>query len=118
MQQWRPDSTPASFAKTDDEPKFDDAVAEQIEDCEVLAPHGQTLRGIEQIIGSEVARVLRQFRPCNNSRQIKQELRSNEVRKNAGGDFRQRKRAFEYETDLEGEVHGLLFKQFLYASHF
>ena len=93
-------------------------MAEQIEGREVLAAHGQTLRGIEQIIGNEVAKVLRQFRPCNDSRQIKQELRSNEVRENAGGDFRQRKRAFEYETDLEGEVHVLIVKQFLYASHF
>src|SRR5665647_3685836 len=67
--------------KTDDEPKFDYAMAEQIEGGEVLAAHGQPLRGMKQIIGNEVARVLRQFRPCNDVRQIKQELRSNEVRK-------------------------------------
>lgn len=104
--------------KTDDEPKFDYAVAEQIEGGEVLAAHGQPLRGMKQIIGNEVARVLCQFHPCNDFRQVEQELRSNEVRKNAGGDFRQRKSAFEHKAYLEGEVHLLPVKQFLYASHF
>ena len=96
--------------KADDEPEFDNAVVEQIEGCEMLTAHGQTLRGIEQIIGNEVARVLRQFRSCNDSRQIKQELCSNDVRKNAGGDFRQRKRAFEHQADLKGEVDPVLVK--------
>lgn len=104
--------------KTDDEPKFDDAVAEQIEGGEVLAAHGQTLRGMEQITGNEVARVLRQFRPCDGLHQVEQELPGNEVSENASGDFCQRKRAFERKADLKGDVYVLLVKQFFYASHF
>lgn len=104
--------------KTDDEPEFDDAVAEQIEGGEVLAAHGQTLRGMEQIIGNEVARVLRQFRPCDGPHQVQQELSGSKVGENAGGDFRQRKRAFERQANLEGDVYVVFVKQFFYASHF
>lgn len=103
--------------KTDDEPEFDYAVAEQIEGGEVLAAYGQTLRGMEQIIGNEVARVLRQFRPRDGVHQVEQELPGNEVGENADGDFRQRKRAFERKADLKGDVHVLFVKQFFYASH-
>src|SRR5487761_2444743 len=104
--------------KTDDEPEFDYAVTEQIECGEVLAAHRQTLRGMEQIIGNEVARVLRQFRPCDGMHQVEQELPGNVVGENACGDFRQRKRAFQHQADLKGEVYVLLVKQLLNANHF
>lgn len=103
--------------KTDDEPELDCAVAEQIEGGEVLAAHGKALRGVEQIVGNEVARVLRQFHPCDDVHQIEQELPGNEVGENAGGDFRQRKRAFERKADLKNGVYVFLVKQFFYVSH-
>ncbi len=90
--------------KTDDEPEFDCAVVEQIEGDKMLAAQRQTLCGMEQIIGNEVARILRQFRPCDGLHQVEQELRSDEVGENADSDFRQRKRAFEHKADLKGNV--------------
>lgn len=104
--------------KTDDEPEFDCAMAEQIEGGEVLAAHGQILGGMDQIVGNEVARILRQFRSCNGLHQIEQELSGSEVGENAGGDFRQCKRAFECQADLEGDVYVVLVNQFFYSSHF
>lgn len=104
--------------ETDEEPEFDYAVAEQIEGGEVLAAHRQTLRGMEQIIGNEVVRILRQFHLCEGVHQVEQELPGNEEGENAGGDFHQRKCTFEQKADLKGDVNVLLAKQFLYVSHF
>lgn len=104
--------------KANNQPQLDSAVAEQIEGGELLAALGQTLRGMDQIIRNEITRVLRQFRPCKHAHQIEQKLRRNEVRTNAGGDFRQRKRAFEHKADLKGEVHLLLVKQSSCGNHF
>ena len=104
--------------KTSNEPKFDYTVTEQIKGGEILAAHGQVLRSMEKIIGDEVARILCQLCPCDGIYQVEQELSGNEIDENAGGDFRQGKRAFERKADLEGNVHVLFIKHFLYVSRF
>lgn len=80
---------------------------------ELLAAHGQTLCGMEQIIGDEIARVFRRFRLRDGVHHIEQELPGNEVGENAGDDFRQRKRAFERKTEFKGDVYDICVKQFL-----
>jgi len=101
----------ARSQQANDQPELDDAMAQEVEGCEVARADREMLGRLKEVVGDEVTRVFQQLLSCDALHELEDVLLRNKVHTDPSQDLTDREGGFQDQTHSECKVDALFFEK-------